>query len=367
MTASGGASAAYRVALIGYGIGGAVFHAPLVNAVAGLELTAIVTRSEQKIEQVRRDFPAVKILPTAEEIFANAQDYDLVIVTSPNRYHFPQAKAALEAGLHVVIDKPMATNSEHCRELIALAKKQNKVLTVFQNRRLDGDFLTVKKIIDEDLLGPIVRFESRFERYRPEPKPGAWRELGSQEDGGGLLFDLGTHLIDQACHLFGRPIDVYCELDKRRQAVETDDDCFVALSFASGVRAHLWASVMCRIQGPRFRLFGHRGGFEKYGMDPQEDALRAGMRPSMTVEAPGWGKDKEELWGKVHSEIDGLIIQGKIETLPGSCQVFYHNLLAALRGFPSVSPPVDAQDACQTATIVEAAMKSANDRLVVRL
>jgi scyllo-inositol 2-dehydrogenase (NADP+) len=362
MTKEGSNLPPIRVALIGYGIGGAVFHAPLVSAVEGLALTAIVTRSKEKIEQARGDFPQAKILATAEEIFENARNYDLVIVTSPNRYHFPQAKAALEAGLHVVIDKPMATTSGHCLELIALAKKQNRLLSVFHNRRMDGDFCTVKKIIDEDLLGQIVRFESRFERYRPLPKPGAWRELGSELDGGGLLFDLGSHLIDQACNLFGRPIEVYCELDKRRPAVETDDDCFVALRFASGVRAHLWASVMCRIKGPRFRLLGLRGSFEKYGMDPQEDALRAGMRPSDRA----WGKDSELLWGTVDTEVHGLPVQEKIETLDGSYQTFYKKVLAAMRALSTDLLPVCAVDAYQAATILEAAKKSATEKIVIR-
>ena len=363
MTIEADNCAAYRVAVIGYGIGGAVFHAPLVSAVPGLNLSAIVTRSAEKTEQARRDWPQAKIIGSAEEVFAGAKDYDLVVITSPNRYHYSQAKAALEAGLHVVIDKPMATNSQHCLELIALAKKQNRLLTVFHNRRLDGDFLTIQKIMQEDLLGQIVRFESRFERYRPQPKPGAWRELGSPEDGGGLLLDLGSHLIDQACHLFGRPQ----ELDRRREGVAVDDDCFVALSFASGVRAHLWSSVLCRIKGPRFRLLGHRGSFEKYGMDPQEEALRAGMRPSVTAGAQAWGRDEEALWGSLNTEVDGLVVQGKIETLPGSYPSFYEDLLAALRAVPGAAPPVDPQDAWQTATILEAALRSSEQKTVVRI
>ena len=353
-----------RVAVIGYGIGGAVFHCPLVAAVPGMTVSAIVTRSEEKVAQARRDFPAARILSSAEEILANAGDYDLVVVTSPNRYHFPQAKAALEAGLNVVIDKPMATNSADCRALIELAKKEKKTLSVFQNRRLDGDFLTVRKIIEDNLLGKIVRFESRFERYRPQSRPGAWRERGTLDDGGGLLFDLGSHLIDQACFLFGRPLDVYCELDKRRAEVETDDDCFVALSFANGVRAHLWASVMCRIKGPRFRLLGVRGSFEKYGLDPQEDALRAGGRPGEN----GWGSEVEGQYGTVHTDVDGLTVQGKVETIAGAYQNYYRDVLAAIGTPPNTAVlPVDPEDAFTTTTIVEAAFRSANERCVVRL
>ncbi len=353
----------YRVALIGYGIGGAVFHAPLVNAVAGLHLTTVVTRSQEKSDQARRDFPHVKVMATAEEVFAAASDYDLVIITSPNKHHFPQAKAALQAGLNVVLDKPMATNARHCFELIELAKQRKKLLTVFQNRRLDGDFLTVEKIIKEELLGDIVRLESRFERYRPVPKAGAWRELGAPDDGGGLLFDLGSHLIDQVCHLFGRPTEVYCELDRRRPGVETDDDCFVALRFASAVRVHLWASVMCRIKGPRFRLLGRLGSFEKYGMDPQEDSLRAGMRPGDSA----WGKDPQSQWGDIYTDTGGLPIQGKIETVDGAYQCFYESVVAAMRANDPALLPVDAQDAYLTALILEAAKKSALERAVMLL
>lgn len=351
----------FRVALIGYGIGGAVFHAPLVHAVPGLHLAAIVTSNVARVEQARAAYPQAKILATADEIFASPGDYDLVVVASPNRYHFPQAKAALECGLDVVIDKPMATNSSDCRALIELAKKQKRLLSVFQNRRLDGDFLTVQEMIRENLLGKIVRFESRFERYRPEPRAGAWRELGTLDDGGGLLFDLGSHLIDQACYLFGDPVDVYCELDKRRPGVETDDDCFVALSFAGGVRAHLWASVLCRIKGPRFRVLGHNGSFEKYGMDPQEDALRAGRRPTEVA----WGADSEEHWGDLLTTVNGLTVQGKVETLAGCYQNYYAGILAAMRQNGPV--PVDPSDALRTTLIVEAAFKSASEKSVEKM
>lgn len=353
----------HNVALIGYGVGGAIFHAPLVSAIKNLHLAAIVTRSPEKAAQAKRDYPDAEIIGSAEEIFAHPQKYDLVIVCSPNRYHFPQAKAALEAGMNVVVDKPMTTHSQHCHELIELAKKHNRLLTVFHNRRWDGDLLTVKKIVDEQMLGRIVRFESRFERYRPTPKAGAWRELGSKEDGGGLLFDLGSHLIDQACYLFGAPTDVYCELDKRRSGVKTDDDCFVALSFTSGVRAHLWASVMVRMNGPRFKLFGHKGSFEKYGMDPQEDALRAGLRPNDS----SWGRDSENNWGKVLTDVSGLTFEGNIKTEVGAYEQFYENVAACLSDPQHNKLAVEPGDAYRTSKIIEAASKSASDRTVVSL
>ncbi|MBU6455257.1 MAG: Gfo/Idh/MocA family oxidoreductase [Cyanobacteria bacterium REEB67] len=355
-------TAAARVALIGYGIGGAVFHAPLVSSVAGLKLAAIVTRSEEKVTQARRDFPHAEIVGTAEEIFAHPEKYDLVVVCSPNRYHYAQAKAALEAGLNVVIDKPMATSAADCLALVELAKKQNKLLSVFQNRRFDGDLLTVKKILDEKLLGDVVRFESRFDRYRPQPRAGAWRERGSKEDGGGLLFDLGSHLIDQACFLFGQPLDVYCELNTRRAEVETDDDCFIALNFPSGLRAHLWASVMVRMNGPRFKLYGRKGSYEKFGLDPQEDALRAGHRPWTS----SWGREEREQWGKMVTDVEGLAVHGKVETVPGCYERFYENIAACLSD-PSLVPCVNPEESWRTAKIIEAAYRSATDKVVVSL
>ena len=168
----------------------------------GLELAAIVTSSTERVAQATRDYPEAKILADTDALFAQAKNYDLVIVCSPNRYHFDLAKAAMESGLHVVVDKPITVEASQCKELIVIATKHNRLLTAFQNRRLDGDFLTIKKMLEEKMLGQLVRFESRFDRYRPQPKANAWREKGSKEEGGGLLFDLGSHLIDQTCHLF---------------------------------------------------------------------------------------------------------------------------------------------------------------------
>jgi len=367
MIAQNATARSYRVALIGYGIGGAVFHAPLISSVPGLSLSAVVTRSDEKIRQVQRHFPAVKVVTSADQIFATAGDYDLVVVTSPNGLHFSQAKAALEAGLHVVIDKPMATSSFDCAELITLAKKQKLMLTVFQNRRFDGDFLTIQKILQDNLLGKVVRFESRFDRYRPQAKVGAWRELGTQAEGGGLLFDLGSHLVDQAINLFGKPSHIYCELDKRRPSVETDDDCFISLSFDSGVRAQLWASVLCRIKGPRLKLVGHAGSFEKYGLDPQEGALRAGLRPGPPIDVSDWGKEDEKNWGDIHTSVGDLVVKGKIETLPGDYQKFYREVLAALRSAQYDLAPVAAEDAWLTTKVLEAAFKSAEEKSVVAL
>ena len=250
-----------RVAIIGYGLAGAVFHAPLIASTTGMKVAAIVTGNPERQERAHRDFPAAAILSSAGQIWRDPSLYDLVVVATPNRSHLPLGIAAMNAGLPVVIDKPIAPSVSSAEQLILTSERTGKLLTVFQNRRWDNDFLTIRRLLDADLdlLGPITRFESRFERYRAAPRPDAWRELPGEEEAGGLLFDLGSHLIDQALQLFGQPTQVYAEVEKRRPGALVDDDTFVALRFASGVHAHLWMSVVTRLPGPRIRISGLRG------------------------------------------------------------------------------------------------------------
>src|SRR2546421_961149 len=296
-TDSGAAAKTLRVAIIGYGLAGSVFHAPLVSAVAGMEVAAIVTSNPRRQEHAQRDFPDARVLSTVDELWRHPSHYDLVVVASPNRTHVPLGIAAMEAGLPVVIDKPMAASVADAEQLLATSKDSGKLLTVFQNRRWDNDFLTVRRLLDADLdlLGAITRFESRFERYRAAPRKGAWRELPGEEEAGGLLFDLGSHLIDQAVQLFGVPTHVYAEVERRRPGALVDDDTFVALRFVNGVNAHLWMSAVTRISGPRLRISGLRGTYEKWGVDPQEEALRTGTRPGDS----DWGLEPREKGGRL--------------------------------------------------------------------
>src|SRR5215472_16614287 len=238
-----------RVAIIGYGLAGAVFHAPLISSTPGMTVAAIVTNNAERKEQAQRDFPKATILSSAGQIWREPNLYDLVVVATPNRSHLPLGIAAMNAGLSVVIDKPLSTSVSSAEQLIATSERTGKLLSVFQNRRWDNDFLTVRHLLDADLdlLGPITRFESRFERYRATPRQNAWREFPAPKEAGGLLFDLGSHLIDQALLLFGQPTHVYAEVDKRRPGALVDDDSFVTLYFAGGVRAHLWMSAVTRI------------------------------------------------------------------------------------------------------------------------
>src|ERR1019366_10053029 len=260
-----------RVALIGYGVAGSIFHAPLISATPGMRIAAIVTRSPARQQQAQQDFPKAEIFAAVDQLWSQSAHFDLVVIAAPNRLHAPLGIAALNAGLPVVIDKPMAGSVADAENLIATSQNTGKLLSVFQNRRWDNDFLTVQQLLKATMLGPITRLESRFDRYRPEPRANAWRELSAPEEAGGLLYDLGSHLIDQAVQLFGQPTQVYAEMEHQRPGVRVDDDTFVALTFPSGIHAHLWMSVVARIIGPRMRLSGLRGTYEKWGLDPQED------------------------------------------------------------------------------------------------
>jgi scyllo-inositol 2-dehydrogenase (NADP+) len=350
-----------RVAIIGYGLAGAVFHAPLVAATPGMAVAAVVTTNPERQAQARHDFPQATILGSVDEIWNNAQDYDLVVVASPNRYHAEQGIAAMQAGLPVVIDKPLAPNAIQAQGLIAVSQKTGVPFTCFQNRRWDGDFLTVRKLINSGLLGPITRFESRFERYRATPKPGAWRELSDPAEAGGLLFDLGSHLIDQAMQLFGRPERVYAEMPLRRPGAQVDDDTFVALQFSNGVNAHLWMSSVAVEPAPRFLVRGLSGTFTKYGLDPQEDKLREGRRPGQY----GWGADSLEYWGKLVADASGIAINSKIETELGAYETFYASVRDALRD--QAPMPVDPADVVNTLHVIEAAQRSAQMGNVVAI
>ncbi|WP_197370535.1 Gfo/Idh/MocA family protein, partial [Streptomyces clavuligerus] len=281
MTGTGtatGTRRALRVALVGYGTAGAVFHAPLIAATEDLALDTVVTANPERRERAAEEFPGVRFAARLEEVWERRDAVDLVVLASPNRTHVPLATAALRAGLPVVVDKPIAATAAEARALAALAAERGLMLSVFQNRRWDGDFLTLRRLLAEGVLGDVHRFESRFERWRPRLK-GGWRESGDPREIGGLLYDLGSHLVDQALTLFGPVVRVYAEADVRRSGAEADDDTFIALTHAGGVRSHLYLSATAAQLGPRFRVLGSSAGFVKYGLDPQEAALRAGARP----------------------------------------------------------------------------------------
>ncbi|MEU6521766.1 Gfo/Idh/MocA family oxidoreductase [Streptomyces sp. NPDC046924] len=353
-----------RVGLVGYGLAGSVFHAPLIAATEGLALDTVVTSNPERQQQARAEFPDVRVAVTPDELFERAAELDLIVVASPNRTHVPLATTALKAGLPVVVDKPVAGTAAEARELAALAEESGLLLSVFQNRRWDNDFLTLRKLVSEGTLGDVYRFESRFERWRPQLK-GGWRESGDPAEIGGLLYDLGSHVVDQALVLFGPVTSVYAEVDTRREGARTDDDTFIALTHANGVRSHLYVSATTAQLGPRFRVLGSKAGYVKHGLDPQEAALRDGLRPG-TGAGADWGAEPEELWGRVGSGESPVTGGGSPEpTLPGDYPAYYTAVAKALReGGPN---PVTAREAAAALDVLEAARRSADEKVTVTL
>jgi predicted dehydrogenase len=350
-----------RVALVGFGHAGAVFHAPLIESTPGMRVAAIVTAAPERVERASREYPRACILPTVEALWDAADQYDLAVIAAPNRVHVPLGIAALESGLPVIIDKPLAPTVTEACALIDTARSVHRLLTVFHNARWSIPFLTVQHVIRCGLLGPIVSYEARMERYRPAPRVGAWRERGAPEEAGGLLYDLGSHLIDQALQLFGPVTHVYAELDHRRPGTEVDDDSFVCLRFASGVRARLWMSYLAQLPGPVARVTGLHGTFIKMDADPQEAALQSGMQPCDS----NWGIETREHWGYLSAEIAGVQIKQLVESQRGAYQEFYAQLRdALLSGAP---PPVDPEDAVKGLKVIEAAQASARGNCVVAM
>ncbi|TDP32430.1 Gfo/Idh/MocA family protein [Nocardia ignorata] len=331
------------VAVVGFGLAGAVFHAPLIAAEPRMRVAAVVTSSAERAAQARAQHPGVRVWESAEEMFAEADDVDLAVIATPNRTHAELAVKALVAGLPVVVDKPFAVKSADAEEVVTVAERAGLPLSVFQNRRWDNDFLTVRALMDGGELGEVRRFESRFERWRPVSK-GGWREVGSAEDGAGILFDLGSHLVDQALTLFGPVTEVYAELDQRRPDVQADDDAFIALTHASGVRSHLWMSAVAPQLGPRMRVLGSTNAYTVSGLDPQEDDLRAGRRPD---DGNPWGTVTPDKWGTFGAGGD----LKTIPTLPGDYPAFYAQMAAALLDDAPV--PVEPHDAVETLRILE--------------
>jgi len=345
-----------RVALIGFGLGGAYFHAPLIAATPGLTLATVVTSNADRGAQALRDYSGVRVVGDPGRLWREAADHDLVVISTPNRSHVPLALAALDVGLPVVIDKPFAPTIAQARQVIAKAREKNLAVSAYHIRRWDSECRTLQGLLERGELGHVLRFESRLERWRPQPK-GGWKEQADPQEAGGLLYDIGSHLIDQALYLFGPVREVYAELDIRRAGAGTDDDMFVALTHKSGVHSHLWASCLAAQPGARMRVIGDRAAFVKQQGDVQEAALRAGARPGQA----GWGEDPPDHWGILN---DG-IAQRTFPSAPGAYQEFYAGMVRALRdGAPL---PVNVEDAVAGLAVIEAAQRSAVQRSVIAI
>ena len=339
-----------RAAIIGYGLAGSVFHAPLIASTPGLAIASIVTGNPERQEQARREHPGARTLSRPEEVWGSASEHDLVVIAAPNNAHVSLARAAIDAGLPTVVDKPLASTAAEARALVAHAREAGVVLTPFHNRRWDSDQLTLRRLIAGGELGDVLRYESRMERWRPALKPGGvWRETATAAEGGGVALDLGTHLVDQALVLFGPATHVYGEVDARRGGA-ADDDLFIALRHASGTTSHLWASLTAAAPGPRLRVLGSNAAYVVAEVDGQEDALRAGARPAGD---PTWGLEPRERWGRLAHGEQSAAVQSE----PGDWLAFYMGLARAIgAGDPA---PVDPGDAVSVLEVLEAARSSA--------
>lgn len=332
-----------RTALVGYGVGGRYFHAPFVFADSDLELAAVVTSDPGRAGQVRAEHPGAEVVPDLDTLLGRAGELGLGlgIVSTPPVGHATQASALLEAGMHVVVDKPLTVTSEEGHALVALAERVGRTLTPYQNRRWDGDFLTLRRLVDAGELGQVRRFESRFERWKPRESR-AWK-AGASSTGAGVLYDLGAHLIDQAVHLLGQVEDVYAEIRTRRDGSGADDDTFVSLSHATGAISHLWMSAVAPQPGPRFRVLGSRAGFTSWGLDPIEAHLAVGAHPGQR----GFGDRTED----THADVGVADEQRRVQLDRGDYGAFYRGVALAISTGTPV--PVQPRDSLAVIELIE--------------
>jgi scyllo-inositol 2-dehydrogenase (NADP+) len=328
-----------RVGLIGYGLSGATFHARLLAAEPAFTLAAVSTRNAGAVAQ---DWPAAQVL-SVDALLADPS-LEVAIVTSPNDSHAALARRALQAGKHVVVEKPFTLDSDEARQLGALARERGLCLAVFHNRRWDGDFLTVKQLLEEGRLGKLYSFESHFDRLRPQVKK-RWKE--EAVPGGGLLWDLGAHLIDQTLQLFGLPESVQADLGQQRPGAQAVDWFHLLLRYGE-LRVLLRSGSVVHEPWPRFVLHGETDAFLKYGLDPQEEQLKAGLLPG----ASGWGAEPPARHGRLSQG-------GSVPTAPGCYERFYGELAAAIAGQGPV--PVTAESAAEVIRVIEAAQRSASE------
>ncbi len=340
--------------VLSYGMSGRVFHCPLIGVHPGFSLDAIVKRNNADPIPL---YPKARILKSADEAIHH-RDVELVIINVPNEFHFDFASKALQAGKHVVVEKPFTVTSAEATDLIRLAKKNNRVLSVFQNRRWDGDFLTVQKVIEEKQLGKIVEFESHYDRYRNYVAQNTWKE--EQGPGSGILYNLGSHMIDQALCLFGVPDFVDARLGIQRTGGKVDDFYDIRMEYSpltpkggiSPMMVILKSSYLVREPGPRYILHGENGSFVKFGLDPQEQALAEGKIPG----SDGWGCEPESSWGKLNTDINGGHYEGPLETIPGNYLAFYDSVFNSIRN--GAVPVVKPEESLMGINIIEACTES---------
>lgn len=342
-----------QVGLASYGMSGSVFHAPFLDVDPHFSIHTIVERSKNNAQK-RYDY--VHIVRSFDELLA-IPEIDLIVVNTPDITHYSYTRQALMKGKHVVVEKPFVFHVEEGEELVALAKEKGLMLAVYQNRRWDGDFLTVRKVVESGILGRIVEFSSSYQRYRTEIRE-SWKERAEQKVG--MTYNLGSHMIDQAVVLFGTPYAVYADIDILRENGQVDDYYHIQLLYPN-VKVSLRAGYLMREETPRYYVHGTAGSFVKYGLDPQEELLKVGIAPI----GDSWGKEKESDWGILHTDVQGLHFRGKIETLPGNYGAFYQDIYHAIT--EKETPLADAKNVLSVIRVIEAAFQSSERKEVVSL
>ncbi|MEP8658720.1 oxidoreductase [Enterobacter asburiae] len=340
-----------RVGLIGYGYASKTFHAPLIAGMPGMTLAAV---SSSDAAKVHADWPSVPVVSEPKHLF-NDPNIDLIVIPTPNDTHFPLAKAALEAGKHVVVDKPFTVTLSQARELDALAKSLGRLLSVFHNRRWDSDFLTVKRLLSEGTLGEILFFESHFDRFRPQVR-NRWREQAGL--GSGIWYDLAPHLLDQAVNLFGLPVSMTVDLAQFRPGAQTTDYFHAVLSYPQR-RIVLHGTMVAAAESARYIIHGTRGSYVKFGLDPQEDRLKSGER----LPQEDWGYDMRD---GVVTRVEGEeLVEETLLTIPGNYPAYYAGIRDALSG--TGENPVPASQAIQIMELIELGIESAKHRATLCL
>ncbi|HCR2028296.1 TPA: oxidoreductase [Enterobacter cloacae] len=340
-----------RVGLIGFGYASKTFHAPLIAGTPGMALAAV---SSSDATKVHADWPGVPVVSEPKHLF-NDPNIDLIVIPTPNDTHFPLAKAALEAGKHVVVDKPFTVTLSQARELDALAKSLGRLLSVFHNRRWDSDFLTVKALLSEGTLGEITFFESHFDRFRPQVR-NRWREQAGP--GSGIWYDLAPHLLDQAVNLFGLPVSMTVDLAQLRPGAQTTDYFHAVLSYPQR-RIVLHGTMVAAAESARYILHGTRGSYVKFGLDPQEERLKNGER----LPQEDWGYDMRD---GVVTKVEGeTLMEETLLTIPGNYPAYYAAVRDALNG--TGENPVPASQAIQIMELIELGIESAKHRATLCL
>lgn len=345
-----------NVGLIGFGMAGRIFHAPLIDYVEGLNLQVIRETKSENIKIISERYPDVKITNESWQVI-NDPAIDLIVIAVPNKHHFSIAKEALEAGKHVVVDKPFTVTSEEAEELIDLTEKNKKIISVYQNRRWDSDFLTVQKVLKSGKLGRLVEFESHYDRFRNTIRPNTWKEEGTP--GTGLLYDLGSHLIDQVQVLFGLPTAITADIRTQRDNTLIPDNFELILHYPE-LKVTIKSGMLVKEPLPKYILLGTEGAFVKYGLDDQEADLNEAVK---SLSDEDWGKEPEELWGTLNTIYNGEEYRGKVESEKGNYPAFYENIYNAIINDQELM--VKPQQARNTIRIIELAMKSNDERRTV--